>query len=108
MWVPQSAKHFLASLVGKDIETVTGRWNRVLRLEGDQVLVATGRSPAGQKVPIAWVEDAIDRLRREGSIEISVASVRYRSAFVGAVLVQLDGTEVDRSKSPPRIKLRKP
>jgi hypothetical protein len=108
MWVPQTAKQLLASLVGKDIETVTGRWNRVLRLEGDQVVVATGRSPAGQEVPIAWVEEAFDRLRREGTIEISVASVRYRSAFVGAVLSQLPGAEVDRAKSPPRIRLRKP
>jgi hypothetical protein len=105
--VAQSANELLASLIDKDIETVTGRWNRVLGLDGDQVIVATTRSPAGQRVPITWVQEALERLRRDGSIEISVESVKYRSAFIGAVLSQLPGTEVDRSTSPPRIKLRR-
>ncbi len=104
--MPQAAEQLLRSLVDQDITTVTGRPNRILAVEGDQVLVATGRSPAGQPVPVAWVQDALDRLLRDGSIEISVASVRYRSAFIGAVLSQLPGAEVDRSKSPPRIRLR--
>jgi hypothetical protein len=100
-----SAREILRSLIGRDIETVTGRPNRVLRLEGDQVVVATRRSPTGRRIPIAMVEHALDRLREEGRIEISVASLGYRSAFVGAVLRQLPGAEVDRSKSPPQISL---
>ena len=105
--MPQTVEQLLASLVGRDIETVTGRWNRVLSIEGDYVVVATSKSPAGKRVPIAWVQEALDRLQQDGVIEISVASVRYRSAFVGAVLCQLPDAEVDRSKSPPRIKLRR-
>src|SRR5271167_890519 len=98
--MPQTAEQLLRSLVDKDITTVTGRPNRILAVEDDHVLVATGRSPAGQPVPVAWVQDALDRLLQDGSIEISVPSVRYRSAFIGAVLSQLPGAEVDRSKSP--------
>jgi len=104
--MPQTAEQFLRSLVDRDITTVTGRPNRVLAVEGDHVLVATKRSPAGQHVPIAWVQNALDRLLEDRSIEISVASVRYRSAFIGAVLSPLPGAEVDRSNSPPRIHLR--
>lgn len=103
--VSTSAEPYLKSLAGREIRTVTGRVNKVLRVEGDQVIVATEQSPRGQKVPIAWVQEAMDRLERERTIEISVASVKYRSAFIGAVLGELPGAEVDRSKSPPRIRL---
>ena len=48
--------------------------------------MATARSPTGQPVPIAWVQHALDRLAADGEIEISVESVGYRSAFIGAVL----------------------
>lgn len=104
--MPEPAAQLLRSLVDRDIATVTGRRNRVLAVEGDQVLVATGRSPTGRKVQVAWVQDALDQLLENGSIEISVSSVGYRSAFIGAVLSQLPDAEVDRSKSPPWIRLR--
>jgi hypothetical protein len=101
------ARALLASLKGKPIFTVTGRENRILDVSGDTVIVWTTRSPSGQPVPLSWVQDAVDRLERDREIEISVASVRYRSAFIGAVLQQLPGATVVRS-SPPRIRLRPP
>jgi hypothetical protein len=103
-----SARKLLESLVGREITTITGRPNRILRVDGDQVVVATTRSPNGQKVPVEWVQEALDRLVQDRALTISVASVRYRSAFIGAVLSQLPGAEVDRSKSPPRIRLSRP
>lgn len=99
------ARRFLESLTGRELRTVTGRPNRVVRIEGDRVVVATGRSPSGRAVPIGWVQDALDRLEGEGEIEISVDSVGYRSAFVGAVLRELPGAQVITSASPPRIRL---
>jgi hypothetical protein len=96
------ARRVLEGLVGKEIHTLTGRPNTVLALEGDSVRVATTRSPAGQLVPINWVQDALDRLASDGEVEISVESVRYRSAFIGAVLSSLDGTE--SSPSTMRVK----
>jgi hypothetical protein len=53
-------------------------------------------------VPIRWVQDALDRLATDGEVEISVESVGYRSAFIGAVLSALEGTEA--SPSTMRIK----
>jgi len=93
------------SLVGRTLRTITGRENRVLEVDGNSVRIWTSRSPTGQPVPIAWVQEALDRLERDGQIEISVPSVGYRSAFVGAVLRELPGAKVDRTGSPPRIRL---
>jgi hypothetical protein len=75
----------------------------VLRLDGDHVIVATHRSPGGKPVPVQEIQDAIDRLWRDGEIEISVTSVGYRSAFVGAVLQLIPGTTA--FLQPRRLKL---
>ena len=48
--------------------------------------------------------DYIDRLARHGEIEISVASVGHRPAFIGAVLLELPGAHPVEA-SPPRIRL---
>jgi hypothetical protein len=101
------AQRVLRSLVGRELRTVTGRPNRVLRLEGNQAVVATGRSPAGKPVPVEWVQDALDRLEANGEVEISVDSVGHRSAFVGAVLRELPDSQVVAGSSPPRIRWRR-
>ena len=53
------ARALLESLVGQQIVTITGRPNTVLRVEEDNVVVATRRAPGGQPVPIGWVEAAL-------------------------------------------------
>jgi hypothetical protein len=88
-----NARDYLASLVGQELETLTGRTNRVLRLAGEDVIVATSRSPRGKPVPIKWVQAALDMLERQGEVVIDVKTVGYRSAFVGAVLASLPGTK---------------
>jgi len=65
--------------------------------------VGTQKSPQGEPVPIGWVQDAIDRLEETGEVRVNVGSVGYRSAFVGAVLAQLPGTEI--LKEPQRVRL---
>jgi hypothetical protein len=96
------ARVVLKGLVGTTIRTLTGRPNTVVALEGDQVRVATTRSPKGTLVPVKWVQDALDRLASDGEVEISVDSVGYRSAFVGAVLSALD----DAQSSPTTMHVR--
>jgi hypothetical protein len=98
------ARALLESLVGQQIRTITGRPNSVLGIEGDSVIVATGRSPAGQGVPIEWVQNGIQRLLEEGEIEVSVPSLGHRSSFVGAVLLTLPGA-VPVQTTPPRVRL---
>lgn len=93
----------LSDLVGTSIATPTGRPNRVLRVSGDTVWVGTGKSPEGKPVKIEWVQAAADRLFEHGEIEISVPSVGYRSAFVGAVLATLPDTIVE--VRPRRVRL---
>lgn len=99
-----NARSYLAGLVGEELGTVSGRPNRVLALEGDHVVVATGRSPNGSPIPISWVQKAMDQLERDGEITIDVKTVGYRSAFIGAVLLTLPGATLQRS-APPRIRL---
>lgn len=98
------ARSFLHSLVGKPLRTVTGRENRILDVGEDDVRVWTTRSPNGQPVPVEWVQDALDRIEHDREIEISVDSVGYRSAFIGAVLRELPGARAIRG-SRPRIRL---
>lgn len=85
-------QEWLVGLVGQTIPTMTGRPNRILKVSDGKVWVATGRSPHGHPVDIAEVQEAADRLFAHGELEISVPSVGYRSAFIGAVLSTLPGT----------------
>jgi len=101
------AREHLASLVGRTILTIgQQRGNRILRIEGHSVVVATQRSPDGQTVPIAWVQDALDRLLRDGEVLVSVKSVGYRSAFIGAVLATVPDTEVLTRPRRDRLRTR--
>ena len=91
--VPDAAQ-VLAGLVGKTIPTLTDKPNSVIRLEDGCVIVGTKKSPGGRPVEISQIQSAIDRLYAAGELEISVPSVDYRSAFVGAVIQQLPGVRV--------------
>lgn len=67
------------------------------------VIAATAKSPTGRPGSIAWVQDALDQLVRDGEIAINVATVRCRSAFVGAVLATLPGART--SLRPAMVRL---
>jgi hypothetical protein len=99
---PDALTH-LRSLVGATIPTLTGSPNRIIEVRPDEVIVGTGRSPAGQPVPIEWVQTAMDYLYRDGEVNINVESVGHRSAFVGAVLATLPGARAQTS--PGRVLL---
>ena len=99
-----ATRELLQSLIGEGISTATGRPNTVLGFDGDDVLVATGRSPAGQPVPVEWVDSALRRLVEEGEVEVSVPSLGHRSAFVGAVLAQ-GARSGSCPGTPPRVRL---
>lgn len=95
----------LHTLVGQEIHTLTDRRaNRILRIEGDEVIVGTGKSPSGQPVPIQWLQDAIDLLVRDGEITVDVETLGHRGAFVGAFLATLPGAVV-RPTTPRRVAL---
>ncbi|WP_433495492.1 hypothetical protein ACQP26_09535 [Micromonospora sp. CA-248089] len=96
----------LRRLVGQPLTTASGRTNTVVGVLPPHAIVATERSPEGQPVPIAWVDDALGRLVRDGRVEIHPRTSSYRSAFIGAVLLTLPGTRA--SGSPPVITLDAP
>jgi hypothetical protein len=97
----QDASELLRQLVRRPLTTASGRPNVILEVRPDNVLVATDRSPAGTVIPIKWIAEALERLRDEGTLTISVEEVGHRSAFVGAVLHELPGARF--VGSPPTI-----
>jgi hypothetical protein len=90
---PDISTH-LAGLVGRTLPTMTGKPNKIVRLDGGVVWVGTDTSPDGQPVDIAEVQDAANALYAKGELRIDVPTVGHRSAFVGAVLSTLSGTSI--------------
>lgn len=100
------ARTHLESLVGTEIYTLTNRQpNRILGVVGDEVIVATEKSPNGRAVPIQWVQDGIDLLVRKGEVAVDVPNLGHRGAFIGAVLATLPSAVV-QSTVPRRIRIR--
>jgi Arc/MetJ family transcription regulator len=96
---------FLRELIGTPIPTASGtRTNTILGVDADHALVATSRTPSGQQVPILHVVAAMARLKHDGIIDVNVDALGYRSAFVGAVLLQLPGARISGA-APPRISI---
>lgn len=101
-----SADDLLRDLVGVEIRTATGRPNTVLGVRGDKVLVRTDRSPSGRWVEIDEVQHGLDLLTARGTVRVTVDELGHRSAFVGAVLATLPGTQV--SANPAQVTIRMP
>jgi TIR domain len=99
--VRETAADLLRRLVGVPLTTLTGRPNRILAVSPPHVIVATERSPQGQRVPIADLERALGLLRRDGVVTITPAVIGHRSSFLGAVLLTLPGSQT--TGSPPRL-----
>jgi hypothetical protein len=99
-----NAELLLRSLVGEALSTVRGRPNSVLSVANGQALVATSRSPQGQRVPVRWLQDVLDRLGAGETIPVEATSGAFRSAFMRAVLATLPQLEILET-SPPRARL---
>ena len=92
---PTAVSGFLRSLIGIAIPTASGsRHNRILAVDSRNVIVATDRTPTGQPVPISEVIAAMELIKEQSVVEVSVDALGYRSAFIGAVLLQLPGARV--------------
>ena len=91
--VRDDAVSLLRRLIGEDLLTLNDSPNKILAVNPPRVIVATERSPQGQPVDIADVEHGLRLLRQDGAVNIDPNSVGHRSAFVGAVLSTLPGTE---------------
>lgn len=81
-WELPQAPELLRGWSGRTIATVTGAANRILDVTNDVVIVATGRSPEGQSVPLAMVQSALDLLARDGRVTVDVGTLGHRRARV--------------------------
>lgn len=66
----------------------------------------TERSPEGQPVDVADVQNALNLLAMRGSVRVMVEELGHRSSFVGAVLATLPG--VSTTSKPPTVSLHEP
>lgn len=101
-----SADEVLRSLIGEEIRTITGDSNMVLAVHGQTVLVGTSRSPQGQGVEVADVQDGMNKLRACGEVRVTVEELGHHNAFVGAVLATLPS--VYTTPSPVTVTLGAP
>lgn len=98
-----SAAEVLMSLVGHTITTVEGRPNTVLGCDGVTAIVGTERSPAGQPVKVAAVQAALDRLTRDGFVEVNSHTLGFHAAVCGAVLGALPGVGITLRPAVARL-----
>ncbi len=101
----RGARELLGGLVGRPLQTIGGAQNQILEICDDDVVVATARSPLGQPVLLASVQDALDHIRATGELQIDPPTVGYRSAFIGAVLRTLPNARIEHG--PQRILLNR-
>lgn len=102
-----AADELLRALIGREIHTVAqGRPNTVVEVDGGVARVTTGRSPGGQPVEVADVQNGLDLLAARGSVRVMVEELGHRSSFVGAVLATLPGART--TSRPPVVTLREP
>jgi hypothetical protein len=104
--VVPDARELLTGLADRPLVTLAGRANRIIAVHQTEVIVATGRSPEGQPVPIADVQHGLELLARDGEVIITPEVVGHRSAFIGAVLRTLPGTTI--ALNPPRVYAAQP
>jgi hypothetical protein len=102
--IEHDARKVLARLIGQPLATLSGRPNRILKVDEAHVMVVTERSPEGQPVPLVEVQRALDLLISDGEVLITPEVIGYRSAFVGAVLRTLPGATVHLD--PARVQLQ--
>jgi hypothetical protein len=98
-----NARELLEGLRGTDVFTLTrGSRNRVLRVEANQAIVATDRSPAGERVELAEVQAVLDRLREVGELTVNPRGLdSHRSSFIAAALATLPEVVVEERR--PRV-----
>jgi hypothetical protein len=96
---PPDMHAHLASLVGRDVLTISGRRNTILRVTERHVFVRTAatRSADGAAVDIGEVARAAERLWRDGELRIDTHTLGHhaRSAFIGAILGTIPGVRLE-------------
>ncbi len=98
------ARKYLFALKGRTLYTLgQGKPNEIVKIDRKVVTVGTEKSPEGTALQIEKVQEAFDRLRKDGKVEVSAKSLGPRSGFIGAVLATVPGAEVDEKPTAVRV-----
>ena len=103
-----NARKYLFALKGRTIYMLgQGKPNTIVKIDRKVVTVGTEKSPEGTPLQIEKVQEAFDRIRKDGKVEVNGKSLGPRSAFIGAVLATLPGAEVDEKPIAVRVPKKK-
>lgn len=98
------ARKYLFALKGRTLYTLAqGKPNRILKIDRKVVTIGTEKSPKGTTVQIEQVQEALDRLNKDGKVAVSGKSLGPRSGFIGTVLATLPGAEVETKPTAVRL-----
>ena len=92
------ARWLITSLIGQTIFTLgRDRPNTIKSIEGENVIVATQRSPDGKPVPLSLVQMGLTKLQDTGELRVNPESFggRRRSSFIGAAIATLPDVAVE-------------
>ena len=102
------ARKYLFALKGRTLHTLgQGKPNRIIKIDRKVVTVGTDKSPKGTTLPIEKVQEALDRLQKDGEVAVNSKSLGPRSGFIGAVLATVPGAEVDAKPAAVRLGKKK-
>jgi hypothetical protein len=99
------AEVLLRSVIGEPLSTLRGKPNTVLSVDSGHAHVATSRSQQGSPVPVAWLQDVLDRLAAGDTVSAEATSGAFRSAFLRAALGVVPQVEILDTTSPPTIRV---
>ena len=98
------ARKYLFALKGRTLHTLgQGKPNTIIKIDGKVVTVGADKASKGTAVQIERVQEAFDRLRKDGRVAVNGKSLGPGSGFIGAVLATLPGAEVDAKPAAVRM-----
>lgn len=102
------ARKYLFALKGRTLYTLgQAKPNRIIKIDRKVVTVGTDKSPKGTTVQIEKVQEALDRLLKDGKVAVNGKTLGPRSGFIGAVLATVPGVEVDAKPAAVRLPAKK-
>jgi hypothetical protein len=97
------AENLLRNLIGKELDSLSGKVNTIRYIVDDRAIVITNDSSQEQPVPIIDIQQAMDRLWQDRKVVCEPKIVGPHSEFIGAALRMIPGA--DTSLEPPTVSL---
>lgn len=92
------------TLVGRPVHTYLWGEGRVVRVEGEVVVIAGYHGEAEARVRLADVQAGLDRLGADGEVPLTIDALGPWATYVAAMLVEVEGATF--GEAPTRVVLQ--